>query len=69
MKLWQEYSMQAGEGDLTLMSDMFIYIELVLDSHGQICMQNRLHGQNEVSYLDNILLIDFLIFVIIFVIY
>ncbi|XP_029649542.1 acetyl-CoA carboxylase-like isoform X2 [Octopus sinensis] len=49
MKLWQEYSMQAGEADLTLMSDMFIYIELVLDSHGQICMQNRLHGQNEVG--------------------
>ena len=50
MKLWKEHVRvcQKSEVDCSTPEDMMTHIELVLDSHGRFCMQNRLPGENEV---------------------
>ncbi|KAL5009691.1 hypothetical protein ScPMuIL_011996 [Solemya velum] len=48
-KQWKQYQQEFGVLDADVPADSFSSVELVLDSHGRLCLQNRLPGENEIG--------------------
>ena len=49
LKMWESHMKKYKLGDEDMPGEIISCKELVLDSHGHLCMQNRLPGENEVS--------------------